>query len=252
MIENARLHGVRLMIGHSRRFTGRYLVLKDAVLRGEVGEVIAIRENERRSRPRNPGEGTYWSSSHWTGDPLHSVGAILTNGIHEVDLFNWFFADEPVSVYAEHRVTREGGRVPDFISFTVRYQGGGIGSSEVNNALPPGYPGFHAFELFGTTGMLSARDSEMRRVELFGPDGAMRDPWAYEHLLHVEEAYVREHRAFAESVREGKPLPVTPEEARLALAVALAADRSARSGQPEPVAPGPETPELRREGGGRP
>lgn len=239
MIAAAREHSVYLMIGHSRRFTGRYRVLREAVLRGDIGEVRTVRENERRSRPAAPATGSYWSPTHWTGDPAHSVGAILTNGIHEADLFTWFLRDVPVSVYAESRVTRAGGRVPDFISFTVTYRNGGIGSSEVNNALPPGYPGFHAFELFGTDGMLSARDSEMRMLEFFGADGAMRDPAAYHHLLHVEEAYVEEHRAFVRSVREGVPLPVPPEEARLALAIGLAADASARSGQAEPVSLAP-------------
>lgn len=244
MIAKARAAGVQLMIGHSRRFTGRYLALRDAVKRGEVGEVRTVRENERRSRPRGAAVSSYWSSSHWTGDPAHSVGAILTNGIHEADLFNWFLEDTPVSVYAEARVTREGGRVPDFISFTVQYREGGLGSSEVNNALPPGYPAFHAFELFGTAGMLTARDPEMRMLEHYDADGAMRNEDAYSHLLHVESAYVREQRAFVTSIREGSPLPVTPQEARLALAVALAADASARSGRPEPVdgAPDPDPP----------
>lgn len=235
MIAASRRHGVTLMIGHSRRFTGRYRVLREAVLRGDIGEIRTVRENERRSRPSSVRPESYWSPTHWTGDPAHSVGAILTNGIHEADLFTWFLRDVPVRVYAEARITRAGGRVPDFISFTVTYRNGGIGSSEVNNALPPGYPGFHAFEVFGTEGMLAARDSEMRMLEHFGPDGAMRDPGAYGHLLHVEDAYVEEHRAFVRSVREGTPLPVTPEEARLALAVGLAADASARSGQAEPV-----------------
>jgi len=235
MIAAARTAGIHLMIGHSRRFTGRYIEMRRAVLAGEVGEVRMVRENERRSRPADAARATYWTRDHWTGDPERSVGAILTNGIHEADLFNWFIGRTPLRVYAEHRVTRPGGAVPDFISFTVSYEGGALGASEVSNSAPPGYPAFHEFELFGTRGMTSARDHALRMTEEYRDGQGMRYPQAYDHLLHVEEAYVREHAAFVHSVRTGEPPPVTAEDGRLALAVALAADASARSGRPEPV-----------------
>jgi predicted dehydrogenase len=231
MIEAARKASTVLMIGHSRRFTGRYMALHEAVRAGELGELRLLRENERRSRPSEPHPTGYWGRDHWTGDPSRSVGAILTNGIHEADLFNWFTASRPVRVYAERRVTRPDGEVADFISFTVRYANGALAAAEVNNALPPGYPGYHELELFGTEGAARARDHEMRMYERFDAEG-MRSPRAYEHLLHVQHAYVREHEAFLHSVESGEPPAVPAAEARLALAVALAADEAARTGQP--------------------
>jgi predicted dehydrogenase len=231
MIAAAKDAGTVLMIGHSRRFTGRYMALRQAVRAGEVGEVRLVRENERRARPAEGRAGGYWTRSHWTGDPERSAGAILTNGIHEADLFNWFVGAPPVRVYAERRVTRPDGLVADFISFTVRYANGALAASEVNNALPPGYPAFHEFELFGTEGAVRARDHEMRALERHDAAG-MHAPRVYEHLLHVGHAYEREHEAFLHSVETGEPPPVTPTEARLALQVALAADEAARTGQP--------------------
>lgn len=239
MIAVCRKAGVQLMIAHSRRFTRRYIELRRAVLAGEVGEVRMVRENERRPRPPAGAPGTYWTRAHWTGDPALSVGAILTNGIHEADLFNWFIGARPLSVYAEARITRPDGAVPDFISFLVRYENGAIGASEVNNSAPPGYPGFHEFELFGTSGMVRARDHEMRMMEDFG-EGGMRYPQAYEQILHVQHAYTAEHAAFIDALRSGSALPVRAEEARMALAVGLAAAASARSGRPEPVDAGTE------------
>ena len=236
MIEAARRAGTVLMIGHSRRFTGRYMAIHEAVRAGELGEVRLMRENERRPRPAAPRPTGYWGREHWTGDPARSVGAILTNGIHEADLFNWLVGSTPVRVYAEHRITRPGGAVPDFISFTVRFASGALAAAEVNNALPPGYPAFHELELFGTQGAARARDHEMRMVEHFDATG-MRAPRVYEHLLHVQHAYAREHRAFVDSVVRGEPPAVRPEEARLALAVALAADQAARTGRPVTLGP---------------
>ena len=48
MIAACRRAGVRLMIGHSRRFTPRYIQIKAAIDAGEVGTVRFVRENERR------------------------------------------------------------------------------------------------------------------------------------------------------------------------------------------------------------
>lgn len=91
--------GVRLMIGHSRRFTGRY-----QEIRGAIGELRLVRENERRPRPPVGEQGGYWAPTHWSGDPAVSVGAALTNAIHETDLFGWYAGGEPLRVYAEHKI----------------------------------------------------------------------------------------------------------------------------------------------------
>src|SRR5688572_26948869 len=48
MIRACETAGVKLMIAHSRRFTGRYMQIRAAIERGEIGEVRYVRENERR------------------------------------------------------------------------------------------------------------------------------------------------------------------------------------------------------------
>src|SRR5579883_2961795 len=59
MIDACRRAGVHLMIAHSRRFMMRYMQMRRAVDRGEVGAVLLVRENERRSRARRGGRGYY-------------------------------------------------------------------------------------------------------------------------------------------------------------------------------------------------
>jgi myo-inositol 2-dehydrogenase/D-chiro-inositol 1-dehydrogenase len=48
----------------------------------------------------------------------------------------------------------------------------------------------------------------------------------------LPDAYVAELAAFVEAVRTGTPAPVTGEDARAALEIALAAARSVREGRP--------------------
>ncbi|HET7264530.1 MAG TPA: Gfo/Idh/MocA family oxidoreductase [bacterium] len=229
MVDACRRAGVHLMIGHSRRFTRRYMEIRRAIDRGEIGSVRLVRENERRPGAR-AGRPGYYTKSHWTGDPSVSVGAALTNGIHEADLLRWFAGSEPSSVFAEHKVTIEDNPgVPDFITWTVRFANGALGSSEVSNCLPPGYPAFHQCEVYGLRGAIRARDHELVSLTRFR-DGAADYPESTHILLHNQTAYTREHAAFVDAIRSGRPLPLAPEDARAALRVALAAVESARTG----------------------
>ena len=230
MIAACRAAGVHLMIGHSRRFTRRYMEIRRAIDRGEIGPVRLVRENERRPGARG-GQAGYYTGTHWTGDPAVSVGAALTNGIHEADLLRWFAGAEPAAVFAEHNVTIQGNRgVPDFITWTVRFANGAVGSSEISNCLPQGYPAFHQFEAYGLRGAIRARDHELVSLTRVGDAGADY-PESAHILLHNPTAYVREHAAFIDTVRMGRPLPMPPDEARAALRLALAAVESARAGR---------------------
>ena len=110
MIAACRRAGVRLMVGHSRRFTMRYMQVRRAIDRGEIGAVRLVRENERRARARTGETRGYYTATHWSGDPAVSVGAAILNGVHEADLLRWFAGAEPVSVFCEHKVTVAGNR----------------------------------------------------------------------------------------------------------------------------------------------
>jgi len=238
MIGACRRAGVRLMIGHSRRFTRRYIEIRRAIDRGEVGTVRLLRENERRSRTLAGAGVRYWSAEHWTGDPAVSVGAALTNGIHEADLLRWFAGAEPVVVFAEQKVTVEGNRgVPDFITFSVRFADGAVGSSEISNCLPPGYPAFHQCEIYGTRGAIRAKDHDLLSLTRYR-DAGTEFPESSEILLHNLPAYAREWAAFLDAVRHDRPVPMPPDDARAALRLALAAVQSARTGKIVPLAPG--------------
>jgi myo-inositol 2-dehydrogenase/D-chiro-inositol 1-dehydrogenase len=228
MIAACRAAGVNLLIGHSRRFTRRYMEIRAALDRGDIGQVRLLRENERRSRAIPQ---VWWTPAHWTGNPQISGGAPMMNAIHETDLLRWFTGQEAASVQAEINTTIAGNvGVIDFISLTIRFRDGAIGSSEVLNCAPPGYPAFHQLDLYGQTGAIRARDHELTGLTRFGDTGA-DVPGHYDMLLHNLPAYARELAELIDAIRTARPVLMPPTEARSALEIALAAVRSAHEGR---------------------
>jgi myo-inositol 2-dehydrogenase/D-chiro-inositol 1-dehydrogenase len=232
MLDACKRASVCLMIGHSRRFTKRYMEIHQALIRGEIGTVRVVRENERRTRAHMGQAGIRWTPKHWTGDPALELGVALTHGIHEADLLRWFIGSAPVAVFAEHSVNAEGNvGVPDFLTFTVRFADGAVGSTEISNCAPPGYPAFHQLELYGTEGAIRAKDHDLVSLVRYHDEGT-EFPDSYEILLHNVTAYARQLAEFIDAVRGERPPMMTPDEARAALALALAALESATIGQP--------------------
>jgi predicted dehydrogenase len=237
MISACETAGVRLMIAHSRRFTGRYQQIRAAIDRGDIGEVRYVRENERRPRSMydSLGLGTgYWTPENgrpWLTMAEFSQGAALTNAVHETDLARWFVGANPVSIYAEARITEAGAEVPDMLSYTVMFDNGAIAAAEIVNQLPRGYPYFHMMEVAGTLGRIRATDPIMSPYTI-ADDTGLRQPVNFPVLLHVDQAYVEELAAFARALREDSPLPITPQEARGAVELSVAAVRSSQLGSP--------------------
>ena len=158
MIAACEAAGVKLMIAHSRRFTGRYMQIRAAIERGEIGEVRYVRENERRPRTmydRLELAASYWEpegGKPWVQMAGYTHGAAMTNAVHETDLARWFVGRNPTSVYAEARMTQADSEIPDMLTYTVEFEGGAIAAAEVVNHLPRGYPYFHMMEVIGTEG----------------------------------------------------------------------------------------------------
>lgn len=236
MLDAARRASVKFMVGHSRRFTGRYREVRAAIERGEIGAVRLVRENERRPKAMYAGlnlPSDYWAPSGkpWIAAAGLTLGAALTNAVHETDLLRWFVGAEAESVYAESRISDPNGEVPDFISMSIRFANGAVGATEVVNRLPFGYSYYHQLEVFGTDGLIRATDPTMGTLSDFRATEGYRLPVNFSTLLHVNDAYVAELSGLVDAIVDDTEVPLPPEAGRAALAISLAAVRSSAEGR---------------------
>ncbi len=112
---------------------------------------------------------------------------------------------------------------------TVRFDNGAVGVAEACFEAAYGYD--VRGEVFGSGGMATMGDGRRSGMVFSGPAGRTVDTVRSDQEL-LGSAYVAELAAFVDAVRGGTPARVGGEDARAALAIALAAAESVRAGRP--------------------
>lgn len=210
-----------LMVAHICRFNPRYVVARDRIAAGEIGTVLSM--YARRNIP-----------AERSASVLEKIGPLLGDGIHDTDLMMWMSGARVDSVFALTHSYRNL-KNPDMGWAMYRFDSGAVGVVESIWCLPKGTPFriHEKLEIIGTQGAIYIHGSDMNLLvqnqhgidcpdtlywpEMHGtPVGALRDEMSY----------------FADCVAGGmKPLVVTPAEARAAVAVLAAAEKSAQQGK---------------------
>jgi predicted dehydrogenase len=227
IVRAAAASGRLFMVGLVLRFWPEYVELQRRLASGELGRLHAV-STHRLSPPAD------WTD--WIGDRSQSGGTAVDLLIHDFDQMNWLlgtprrvFAREPAAGHVQALVEYEGAcgiaegsmRMPGSYPFSsnIRVLGEG-GVAEYAFSAAPAEDG----------GNIGASDAP-RGLRLYPAEGEpvtvpveSVDPWG------PEIAY------FVECVERGAaPEQGTGEQAREALRVSLAANRSLESGRPEAV-----------------
>ena len=214
--------GTLVQIGFQRRFDAGYRAARDAVADGTVGTLLALRA---ATHDPSPPPEAYIAESGGIFRDLH---------IHDFDAVRYVTGAEIVEVYADGSVLETPwfaahGDVDAAVA-TLRLDTGAL--AVITGARHDGLGYDVRLEVFGSADSvavgLDAR-SPLRSVEpgSRAPERAYRD-----FLERFEAAYRAELAAFVDAVRRRGESPCPLTEARAALLVALAADRSRRERRP--------------------
>jgi myo-inositol 2-dehydrogenase/D-chiro-inositol 1-dehydrogenase len=215
--------GTLVQVGFQRRFDTGYRSARDAVASGALGTLLVLRAATHDPAPPSR---EYVAASGGIFRDLH---------IHDFDAIRFVTGQEVVEVYADGAVREaawiEGLGDVDTAAAVLRLSGGALAVLTGTRHDPLGYD--VRLEVFGTADSiavgLDAR-SPLRSVEPgVKGGGAPGYPTFFERF---EPAYRSELEAFVAAARGGGPSPCPLDEARAALLVALAADRSRAERRP--------------------
>lgn len=214
MIDACRQQGVQLMTAFPCRYIPAVRQAKQAIDRGEIGEILAIKGTNRGSMPGG-----------WFIDPaLSGGGAVLDHTVHVMDLMNWLLDCKVSEVYAESGTLFHDIPVDDAGMVHVKFENGAVGVIDTSWSRAKSFPtwGDVTMEIIGTRGVLSI-DSFAQYNEVYSDD-RMKTQWSY-WGDNMDEYMVA---AFVDALRDNQPVPITGEDGFKSAQVALAAYESIR------------------------
>jgi UDP-N-acetylglucosamine 3-dehydrogenase len=224
IIRLAREAGVKLMVPFNPRFQLPVMKVKEALDSGQAGKLVSIFAIKYGKLPTKiPGPADYG----WLMDPEQAGGGgFLDIGIHAVDALRWLAGSEARRVYAHvGTALYEGLPVDDIGTMTVEFENGVVGALSAGWANPDSYPTW-----------LDVRFEILTTESAFLINSPYHDYWCYGTIRAERQYWWRRDidglvDEFVQAILEDREPAITGEDARAALAIALAAYESARTGQ---------------------
>ena len=214
---------VRLQVGFQRRYDAAYAEARRLVSGGGLGRALLYRGvNRDRDAPVGP-PGT-----------MEANDILTESAIHDLDGARWMMSDEVTGVRASLATVGDPATTPgpDLTMVELYFVRGAVAQIEAMRGARYAYD--IRSEVICESGAVMVGGFAQTVLTVLR-EGERRDDLYPGFLERYAEAYLAELRDFVGGVRDRRPAAVTGEDGRLALAIALAAERAAAS--VEPVAP---------------
>ena len=217
--------GTAVQLGFNRRFDPSHRAVAAAAHSGELGEVHVVRITSRDPEP----------PPH---DYVATSGGIFADMmIHDFDMARFVVGAEVAEVYAAGAVRIDPviGELGDWDTAVavLTHTDGTI--TTIDNSRQAVYGYDQRVEAFGSAGAMTSQNPSVHSAVRSGPAGDVAAPMPWFFTERYAESYRAEWAAFLD-VLAGEPPPVTLDDGRACLAIALAATRSAREGRAVSVA----------------
>ncbi len=219
VVKHARDCGRVLQFGFMLRFTPPLPELHRAAAAGELGTLIAAQAAVFGWEP----------VSDWFYDPAQGGGVILDTLVHFADFVLWTLGDA-TQVHAQGGAYLLDGarrhRSPDNATVLITHAGGAVSSLYVS--WTAGHGNFRV-DVFGTAGHATADLMTGQALTMFRRTRADGAPagWSFPDFVW-EHGYAGEQQYFVDRIRGAVDgaLAATPDDARNALALVVAAQKS--------------------------
>lgn len=220
MIDAAHNRRTFLVPGHILRFETRHALVKDMIVRGELGDIVSI--TTRRNRPK------------WLGKTYLRTPGVLETSIHDLDLLLWYIPARVKRVHAVQRRVNDAAN-PDATWALLEFENGAVAFLETLWLNPDsvGIGANDAMQVTGTRGIANI-DFVNAGLSVWIETGYLVPDISHEPRIRGEMfgALKEELAYFTRCVLENRaPEVVSLDDALHGLEVALAIIRAADTGQ---------------------
>jgi myo-inositol 2-dehydrogenase/D-chiro-inositol 1-dehydrogenase len=215
--------GVKLQIGFNRRFDANSRRMRKAVVEREVGQPWRLHIISRDPAPPSL-------------DYIRTSGGLFVDmTIHDFDMARFLIGAEVEEVFATTATLLEPaiGDVDTAVTL-LRFANGVIGTIDNSRCATYGYD--QRVEILGSEGMIGTSNKYASNAVVSDRQSVHRDLPLNFFLERYTQSYIDEVSAFVDSVLDRTAVPVSGEDGRAALLLALTANRSARENRPVRVA----------------
>jgi UDP-N-acetyl-2-amino-2-deoxyglucuronate dehydrogenase len=216
---------------------------KELIAQGAIGELMATQVTGASNKP-----SSYWTGGYtgrvkttWRKSKFESGGGVLImNYIYDFYRLRYITGQEITRVFAEFGTYRTPVEVEDFITVTLRYTNGALGTWMASSCAPgaskAGARGTKASDnrIFGTAGQIVFDNNDLLVYTDNEIEGLTPGEWTQISFPQQwgDQAYVVYFDKFAEAVFEGRTPDIPCEEGRKTLEVLLAAYQSGETHEP--------------------
>jgi myo-inositol 2-dehydrogenase / D-chiro-inositol 1-dehydrogenase len=208
--------GVKLQVGFNRRFDSNFLRVRQAVADGEIGKPSLMHIISRDPAP----------------PPMEFVrtsgGIFRDMMIHDFDMARYLMGDEVEEIYAAGGVLVEPAfKAEDDLDSAVvvlHFRSGAIGTIDNSRKAVFGYD--QRVEILGSKGKIASENRFANEVVVSGEKSVYTDLPLNFFMQRYTESFALELQLFVQAVIANKPTPVTGDDARVPVVMALAARKS--------------------------
>lgn len=237
LIEAAEAAGVAVGAIFMSRFAPANAFAKRAIEEGRLGRLLQVDGYVKWWRDQ-----AYYDSGAWRGTiALDGGGALMNQGIHQVDVLQWL-AGPVAEVFAyAGTLNHERLEVEDTLVGVLRYENGALGQLATATSLWPGSP--RSLQVHGTEGSLKIEDDmlvdwrtrsggDAERAELLAEYGGTGQGGSSDPMAISFENHLLQYQDFLAALDSGRPPAIDGREGIRAVELVEAFYAAARSGKP--------------------
>lgn len=237
LVEAADSAGVALGAIFMSRFAPANAFARRAIEDGRLGRLLQVDMSVKWWRDQ-----AYYDSGAWRGTfALDGGGALMNQGIHQLDLLQWLGGSvSQVFAYAD-TLNHEGIEVEDSLVGVVRFTNGAMGQVSASTSLWPGNP--KELYVHGTEGYLKLQDDvlvdwltkdggEAEREQLLAEYGGVSQSGSSDPMAISFQNHLLQYQDLLSAIDEGRTPAIDGAEGIKAVELVEALYQSVRTGKP--------------------